>query len=216
MKVEKILKRSILDELYNEKGEKFADSILKEMKEQNKELKTVNVDEELTNKIKEYVTDNEKQKELLRLVNKYEISTNADDDFWNKMYYKLGIYDGIELKNVIKNETKYNDYNEDNTMFFDEYSDDFWDYMNANRMKMLKINKKYKELMSKREKIKDDNPNVRTFLEDREIIDLTEDELNAVLDIFEIEEDISTIETTETFKLGVKEMLVFLKQMGLL
>ena len=70
--------------------------------------------------------------------------------------------------------------------------------------------------MSKREKIKDDNPNVRTFLEDREIIDLTEDELNAVLDIFEIKEDISTIETTETFKLGAKEMLVFLKQMGLL
>ncbi len=216
MKSEKFLKRSILDELYNERGEKFADSILKEMKEQNKELKTVNVDEELTNKIKEYVTDNEKQKELLRLVNKYEISTNADDDFWNKMYYKLGIYDGIELKNIIKNETRYNDYNEDNTIFFDEYSDDFWDYMNANRMKMLKRNKKYKELMSKREKIKDDNPNVRTFLEDREIIDLTEDELNAVLDIFEIEEDISTIETTETFKLGAKEMLVFLKQMGLL
>ena len=216
MEVEKYLNWSILDELYNEKGEKFADSILKEMKEQNKELKTVNVDEELTNKIKEYVTDNEKQKELLRLVNKYEISTNADDDFWNKMYYKLGIYDGIELKNVIKNETKYNDYNEDNTMFFDEYSDDFWDYMNANRMKMLKINKKYKELMSKREKIKDDNPNVRTFLEDREIIDLTEDELNAVLDIFEIEEDISTIETTETFKLGAREMFIFLKQMGLL
>ena len=216
MKSEKFLKRSILDELYNEKGEKFADGILKELKEQNKELKTVNVDEELTNKIKEYVTDNEKQKELLRLVNKYEISTNADDDFWNKMYYKLGIYDGIELKNIIKNETKDNDYNEDNTMFFDEYSDDFWDYMNANRMKMLKRNKKYKELMSKREKIKDDNPNVRTFLEDREIIDLTEDELNAVLDIFEIKEDISTIETTETFKLGAKEMLVFLKQMGLL
>ena len=123
MEVEKYLKWSILDELYNEKGEKFADSILKKMKEQNKELKTVNVDEELTNKIKEYVTDNEKQKELLRLVNKYEISTNADDDFWNKMYYKLGIYDGIELKNMIKTEIK--DNNEDNTIFFDEYSDDF-------------------------------------------------------------------------------------------
>lgn len=216
MEVEKYLKWSILDELYNEKGEKFADSILKKMKEQNKELKTVNVDEELTNKIKEYVTDNEKQKELLRLVNKYEISTNDDDDFWNKMYYKLGIYDGIELKNMIKNEIKDNDNNKDNTIFFDEYSDDFWDYMNTNRMKMLKRNKKYKEFMSKREKIKDDNPNVRTFLEDREIIDLTEDELNAVLNIFEIEEDISTIETTETFKLGVKEMILFLKQMKII
>ena len=214
MEVEKFLKWSILDELYNERGEKFADNILKKMKEQNKELKAVNTDEELTKKIKEYVTDTDKQNELLRLVNKYELNTNADDDFWNKMYYKLGIYDGIELKNMTKNETK--DNNEDNTIFFDEYSDDFWDYMNTNRMKMLKGNKDYKEYMAKREKIKSENPNVRTFLEDREIIDLTEDELNAVLDIFEIEEDISTIETTETFKLGAKEMLVFLKQMGLL
>lgn len=214
MEVEKYLKWSILDELYNEKGEKFADSILKKMKEQNKELKTVNVDEELTNKIKEYVTDNEKQKELLRLVNKYEISTNADDDFWNKMYYKLGIYDGIELKNMIKTEIK--DNNEDNTIFFDEYSDDFQDYMNTNRMKMLKGNKDYKEYMEKREKIKLENPNVRTFLEDREAVELTDVELNSILDIFEIEGDMETIETTETFKLGAREMFIFLKQMGLL
>ncbi len=214
MEVEKFLKWSILDELYNERGEKFADNILKKMKEQNKELKAVNTDEELTKKIKEYVTDTDKQNELLRLVNKYELNTNADDDFWNKMYYKLGIYDGIELKNMTKNETK--DNNEDNTIFFDEYSDDFWDYMNTNRMKMLKGNKDYKEYMAKREKIKSENPNVRTFLEDREAVELTDVELNSILDIFEIEGDMETIETTETFKLGAREMFIFLKQMGLL
>ena len=208
------MKWSILDELYNERGEKFADNILKKMKEQNKELKAVNTDEELTKKIKEYVTDTDKQNELLRLVNKYELNTNADDDFWNKMYYKLGIYDGIELKNMTKNETK--DNNEDNTIFFDEYSDDFWDYMNTNRMKMLKGNKDYKEYMAKREKIKSENPNVRTFLEDREAVELTDVELNSILDIFEIEGDMETIETTETFKLGAREMFIFLKQMGLL
>ena len=84
MEVEKFLKWSILDELYNERGDRFADNILKKMKEQNKELKAVNTDEELTKKIKEYVTDTDKQNELLRLVNKYELNTNADDDFWNK------------------------------------------------------------------------------------------------------------------------------------
>ena len=214
MEVEKFLKWSILDELYNERGEKFADNILKKMKEQNKELKAVNTDEELTKKIKEYVTDTDKQNELLRLVNKYELNTNADDDFWNKMYYKLGIYDGIELKNMTKNETK--DNNEDNTIFFDEYSDDFWDYMNTNRMKMLKGNKDYKEYMAKREKIKSENPNVRPFLEAREAVELTDVELNSILDIFEIEGDMETIETTETFKLGAREMFIFLKQMGLL
>ena len=215
MEVEKFLKWSILDELYNERGDRFADNILKKMKEQNKELKAVNTDEELTKKIKEYVTDTDKQNELLRLVNKYELNTNADDDFWNKMYYKLGMYDGIELKNIIKDQIKDDD-KEENTIFFDEHSDDFWDYMNTNRMKMLKRNKDYKEFITKREKIKSENPNVRTFLEDREPVELTDVELNAVLDIFEIEGDMETLETTETFKLGAREMFIFLKQMGLL
>lgn len=215
MEVKNFLKWSILDELYNERGDKFAGNILKEMKEQNKELNTVKVDEELTNKIKEYVTDEKKQNELLELLNKYELSTNKDDDFWDKMYYKLGIYDGIELKNIIKTKIKDDD-KEENTIFFDDYSDDFWDYMNTNRMKMLKRNKNYKEYVAKREKIKLENPNVRTFLEDRETVELTDVELNCILDIFEIEGDIETIETTETFKLGAREMFIFLKQMGLL
>lgn len=88
--------------------------------------------------------------------------------------------------------------------------------MNTNRMKMLKGNKDYKEYMEKREKIKLENPNVRTFLEDREAVELTDVELNSILDIFEIEGDMETIETTETFKLGAREMFIFLKQMGLL
>lgn len=215
MEVKNFLKWSILDELYNERGDKFTGNILKEMKEQNKELNTVKVDEELTNKIKEYVTDEKKQNELLELLNKYELSTNKDDDFWDKMYYKLGIYDGIELKNIIKTKIKDDD-KEENTIFFDDYSDDFWDYMNTNRMKMLKRNKNYKEYVAKREKIKLENPNVRTFLEDREAVELTDVELKCILDIFEIEGDIETIETTETFKLGAREMFIFLKQMGLL
>lgn len=215
MEVKNFLKWSILDELYNEKRDKFADNILKELREQKKELNTVKVDEELKSKIKEYVTDEDKQNELLGLLNKYELSTNKYDNFWDKMYYKLGIYDGIELKNIIKIKIKDDD-KEENTIFFDEYSDDFWDYMNTNRMKLLKRNKEYKEYVAKREKIKLENPNVRTFLEDREAIELTDVELNCILDIFEIEGDIETIETTETFKLGAREMFIFLKQMGLL
>ena len=42
------------------------------------------------------------------------------------------------------------------------------------RMKMLKRNKDYKEFITKREKIKSENPNVRTFLEDREPVELTD------------------------------------------
>lgn len=210
-------KRNILDEMYELKGDEFADKILKEMSKQKKELGSLAIEEKLTEKIKEIVTDEEKQKEILDLLNKYELSTEDDDDFWNKMYYKLGAYDCARMSEVVKTEVKEEKKEiETKTVFFDEYSDDFYDYLNTNRVRMLKENAEYKELEVKREKVKADNPNIRAIFEDKEAVQLTEDEVKAVLDMLEIEGDINTIETIENFKLGAREMLLFLKQMRLL
>lgn len=215
--MKKFLERNILDELYELKGDEFADNILKEMSKQKKELGSLAIEEKLTEKIKEIVTDEEKQKEILDLLNKYELSTGDDDDFWNKMYYKLGAYDCIRMSEVVKTEVKEEKKEiETKTVFFDEYSDDFYDYLNTNRVRMLKENAEYKELEVKREKVKADNPNIRAIFEDKEAVQLTEDEVKAVLDMLEIEGDINTIETIENFKLGAREMLLFLKQMRLL
>lgn len=210
-------KRNILDEMYELKGDEFADKILKEMSKQKKELGSLAIEEKLTEKIKEIVTDEEKQKEILDLLNKYELSTGDDDDFWNKMYYKLGAYDCARMSEVVKTEVKEEKKEiETKTVFFDEYLDDFYDYLNTNRVRMLKENAEYKELEVKREKVKADNPNIRAIFEDKEAVQLTEDEVKAVLDMLEIEGDINTIETIENFKLGAREMLLFLKQMRLL
>lgn len=210
-------KRNILDEMYELKGDEFADKILKEMSKQKKELGSLAIEEKLTEKIKEIVTDEEKQKEILDLLNKYELSTGDDDDFWNKMYYKLGAYDCARMSEVVKTEVKEEKKEiETKTVFFDEYSDYFYDYLNTNRVRMLKENAEYKELEVKREKVKADNPNIRAIFEDKEAVQLTEDEVKAVLDMLEIEGDINTIETIENFKLGAREMLLFLKQMRLL
>ena len=210
-------KRNILDEMYELKGDEFADKILKEMSKQKKELGSLAIEEKLTEKIKEIVTDEEKQKEILDLLNKYELSTGDDDDFWNKMYYKLGAYDCARMSEVVKTEVKEEKKEiETKTVFFDEYSDDFYDYLNTNRVRMLKENAEYKELEVKREKVKADNPNIRAIFEDKEAMQLTKDEVKAVLDMLEIEGDINTIETIENFKLGAREMLLFLKQMRLL
>ena len=210
-------KRNILDEMYELKGDEFADKILKEMSKQKKELGSLAIEEKLTEKIKEVVTDEKKQNEILNLLNKYELSTGDDDDFWNKMYYKLGAYDCARMSEVVKTEVKEEKKEiETKTVFFDEYSDDFYDYLNTNRVRMLKENAEYKELEVKREKVKADNPNIRAIFEDKEAVQLTEDEVKAVLDMLEIEGDINTIETIENFKLGAREMLLFLKQMRLL
>lgn len=213
--MEKFLKQNILDELYEMKGDEFEDNILKEMAKQNKELSSLDIEENLTKKIKQAISNKKLQEEILELLNKYELEVVNENEFWNKMYYKLGVYDCVEMKKILQTEGK-NENIEMETAFFDEYSDDFMDYLEKNRMKILKGNTEYKKLTERIEKIKVANPNVRTFMEDKEAVELTDVELNAVLDILEVEDAIDTIEMKENFKLGAREMIIFLKQMRLL
>ena len=213
--MEKFLKQNILDELYEMRGDEFEDNILKEMAKQNKELSSLDIEENLTKKIKQAISNKKLQEEILELLNKYELEVVNENEFWNKMYYKLGVYDCVEMKKILQTEDK-NENIRIETTFFDEYSDDFMDYLEKNRMKILKGNTEYKKLTERIEKIKVANPNVRTFMEDKEAVELTDVELNAVLDILEVEDDIDTIEMKENFKLGAREMIIFLKQMRLL
>ena len=197
------------------RGDEFEDNILKEMAKQNKELSSLDIEENLTKKIKQAISNKKLQEEILELLNKYELEVVNENEFWNKMYYKLGVYDCVEMKKILQTEDK-NENIRIETAFFDEYSDDFMDYLEKNRMKILKGNTEYKKLTERIEKIKVANPNVRTFMEDKEAVELTDVELNAVLDILEVEDDIDTIEMKENFKLGAREMIIFLKQMRLL
>ena len=213
--MEKFLKQNILDELYEMRGDEFEDNILKEMAKQNKELSSLDIEGNLTKKIKQAISNKKLQEEILELLNKYELEVVNENEFWNKMYYKLGVYDCVEMKKILQTEDK-NENIRIETAFFDEYSDDFMDYLEKNRMKILKGNTEYKKLTERIEKIKVANPNVRTFMEDKEAVELTDVELNAVLDILEVEDDIDTIEMKENFKLGAREMIIFLKQMRLL
>ena len=213
--MEKFLKQNILDELYEMRGEEFEDNILKEMAKQNKELSSLDIEGNLTKKIKQAISNKKLQEKILELLNKYELEVVNENEFWNKMYYKLGVYDCVEMKKILQTEDK-NENIRIETTFFDEYSDDFMDYLEKNRMKILKGNTEYKKLTERIEKIKVANPNVRTFMEDKEAVELTDVELNAVLDILEVEDDIDTIEMKENFKLGAREMIIFLKQMRLL
>ena len=212
----KYLKRNILDELYEEKSESFENSILKEMQKENKCEKSLLLEEELTNKIKTKVEDEELQKELLSKLNEFELELSNEADLWNKMYYKLGIYDCTELKNIIQNDIEKSSNQNKNVTFFDEYTDNFLDYMEINRKEILNNNTEYREIESQIEKIKVDNPNVRTFLEDGEAVELTDVELNAVLDILKLQGCIDNIELKSSFKLGAKEIIQFFRQVNLL
>ena len=72
---------------------------------------------------------------------------------------------------------------------------------------ILILNKGKTVLQGNLKEIKEKYPNVETFLEDREAIELTDDEENALLNILDIQEQINFIEKIIAFKLGMIERL---------
>ena len=74
----------------------------------------------------------------------------------------------------------------------------------------------YKELRDKKRAIMEQYPKARSFLEDEKIMDMTEQEKKAVLQILDIQEKIKIIELKEAFKLGGKEAYIFAEEMEML
>ena len=214
--MEKFFKWSILDEIYDLKSDQFSENILKEMKKQGKELKSLEIGERLTEKIKENVADEENRKELLSLLNKYELKSGNEEDVWNRMYYKLGFYDCTDMKDVLQNKIKDSNNKEMENGFLDDFTDNFMDYLENNRMERLRKEEGYLEIENKINEIKDNNPKVRIFMDNREKVKLSDEELDKILEILNLQGDLENFEYKEIFKLGARELLVFLKQMELL
>lgn len=100
--------------------------------------------------------------------------------------------------------------------FFDDFSDGFLEYLEAYKSKALSSRNDYKQINKNIEEIKRRYPNARTFIEEKEPIELRDDEQYAVLDILAEQEKLDIIELKETFKLGFKEALIYFKNMKML
>lgn len=102
------------------------------------------------------------------------------------------------------------------TTIIDECEDDVREYLEKAKRKFLKDNAEYNEKNQKIEKIKTDSPNVRKFIEDNEVVKLSKKELQAILDIADLQIDLNMLEMRAIFQQGAKEVIVFLKKMELL
>lgn len=214
--MEKFLKWSILDELYNYRSEEFADNVFKEMKKQNEKFEAFEIEEKLKNKIEEVVQEPNSRKDIVELLNKFELKEGKEDDFWNKMYYKLGFYDCTEFKNILQSKIQNHNDEQEKKIFLDDYTDDFMGYLEENRMARLRKVEEYMNIENEINRIKNNNPKVRLFIDDRENVELSKEELDNVLKILNLQGDLENFEYKETFKLGVKEMILFLKQMEII
>lgn len=100
--------------------------------------------------------------------------------------------------------------------FFDEYSDDFADYFDKHKFLKIMEKPEYRKLNKKVCKLKNNNPNVVSFLEDKEVIQLSDEELNTILTILELQLEMDFIELKEAFKLGFKEAYIYFDSMNML
>lgn len=216
--MKEFFKYSILDELYESKEEDFFKMISKELRDQNKKFGDAEAGEKIRNKFMEFISEEEKQKELLKDMDDYESEIVKTGDFWKRMYYKLGVFDSIDIKEVM--EYKNNSFNEDSIIdediFLDNYEDEFIEYLARKLAVRLKRVDNYVEIEEKISEIKKEDLNLRLLLEDEEKVKLSEEDIEKLIEILELKEKLRNIEDKEIFKLGAREMLVFLKQMKLI
>lgn len=207
--VNELFEKQVLNDMYETRRDGLECLYIRMYGEPEEIKETKQAKEELENLMKELVTDEEKQKELWLKLDKFEGCMSGEMSFWDKQYYKLGFLDRIYLKKEI-NETrntflvnKIDDTNKNS--FFHKYIDSIMQFLEDNRFSNWRKRKDYKTITDKMTKIKNKYPNVRTFVDDRVAIELTKEELQAVLEYISLDDDIERIEKIETFKLGIKE-----------
>ena len=100
--------------------------------------------------------------------------------------------------------------------FFDQYTDDFADYFENQRVMRIMLGSEYKKINKAICEIKNKYPNVVTLLEDGENVKLNDEEEKSIIEILNLQEEINMIELKESFKLGFKEAYIYFKSMDML
>lgn len=200
--MEELFENKILDDLY-EIREGFITSYKKKYGELEETKKAEQAEDELVNFMKKFIKDENTMKELFEKINKFEGYALDEMCFWHKPYYKLGFIDGMRLKKEIR-EGKIIE-NTSNDSIILQNINEIEDYFEEQKYRNLKKNEEYNKIRYKIEEIKDKFPKVREFFEDNKIEQLTKEEMKAVLDITELQDDRAMYEADEMLKIGLRE-----------
>lgn len=100
--------------------------------------------------------------------------------------------------------------------FLNETENGFRIYLEKHREEHLVNRKDYSNISKKISKIKTEYPKAQEFLENKTILDMTDNEKDAVLQIIDLQDDRTILEELECFKLGFKEAYIFFEEMGML
>ena len=202
--VNELFENQILNDIYETRGDGLQCLYIRMYGKTEEMTEVEKSKKELENLMYELVKDKKKQKELWLKLDRFEGAMSGESSFWNKQYYKLGFLDRIYLKKEIADNKR--KFVADNT---GELEDTLIYKSMCFIKEMLGTNlwniKKYKEIVHKMSKIKEEYPNVKEFIERNEIVNFSKKEVKALSEYLKLADDMQDIEFIETFKLGLKD-----------
>lgn len=208
-------KDGVFNELYDIRSEDYELCFSEKLTKETEKFEVSEKRENLKNFINELkIEDDSKIKQINDLLKDFENALFLEMDFWCRNYYKLGFCDADMLKKETKN------FSEKNKMkgksFYNECSDEFFDYVEEYRVTYLMKKPEYKELISQVRKLKEDNPKVENLVEDGKIEILNYEELKVIQKLLNLGSQLDSIEQKEIFRLGMREMLTNLADINVI
>lgn len=205
----------VFNELYDIRSENYELCFSEELRNETEKFEVSEKREKLKKFIDDLkIEDNSKAKQINDLLKDFENALFLEMDFWCRNYYKLGFCDANMLKKETKNFGKKNKM--EGKSFYNECSDDFFDYIEKYRVTYLMKQSEYKKLINQVRKLKRDNPKVENLVEDGKIEILNCEELKVIQELLSLGSQIDSIEQKEIFRLGMREMLTNFVDMNML
>lgn len=97
-----------------------------------------------------------------------------------------------------------------------QYENGFEDFFEQQREENLLEREDYRDLQEQIKEFKEKYPKIQDFLENDQIVELTKEEKEAILEVDYLEGEMHVLELKEAFKLGFKEAMIYFKEMGML
>lgn len=205
--MKEILNKEVLNHLYESSYEEFEQKIHNTKPKVKKiENEVGQLEEKIVEFLKKVIPNKEDCENAINMFNEYELKYLAETDCWSKEYFKFGFTYRKMLVDLI---LKKDGLDEDNDTFFNHGLENFSEWVEKQKCKYTFGTEKYKELQNKYKEISEKYPNATKVFENLETVELTKDEIKALVELRDIDIAMGDMEKYLCFKLGMKEVLYF-------
>ncbi len=205
--MKELFNKPILDQMYEFRKDYFEQYVYENNKKiRDIESKVCGISENLIMFLKQNIQNKKDCEKAIKMLDNYALELSSEMEFWSCTYFKLGMIEREKIRNELfanNMEVKEND------TFINYELNGFSDWVEEQKRKYTFETKEYKELQKRYNEISEKYPNAIEVFEDLKPIVLNKEEMDALVELREIDIDMGCMEKELCFKLGMKEVINF-------